>query len=184
MPPESWLGIRSWKPPRLTTSSLSRLMMRIVEGSSVVCSRSGNATFSPTVSDVSSAPPWNDTPMRRCRSSISRSLAVPKIDAEQLHRAAARPLQAEQMAQQRRLAGARSAHDHADFARMNDEIDAVQHATAAVPGFEVFDFDQWRGSRIHRNQATRLCLGAPRTRRCGATETRRPNAPRMLVSVS
>src|SRR4051794_372724 len=52
------------------------------------------------------------------------------------------------MSQQRRLARTRSAHDHADLARMDDEIDAVQHAAAAIPGFELVDFDQWRARLV------------------------------------
>ena len=37
--------------------------------------RSGSATLSPTFIEVSSAPPWNDTPICLRTSSISRSLA-------------------------------------------------------------------------------------------------------------
>src|SRR3982751_6902631 len=52
------------------------------------------------------------------------------------------------MSQQRRLARTRSAHDHANLARMDDEIDAVQHAAAAIPGFELVDLDQGRGRLV------------------------------------
>src|SRR6185437_4342057 len=98
----------------------------------------------------------------------------------------ARTLQTEQVPKQRRLARARSTHDHADLARVDREIDAVQHAPTTVPGFEFFDFDEWGDSRVHASpgQATRRCEERERRRRCGATETRKPNAPRMLVSVS
>ena len=75
MPPDNWLGMRSWKPPRLTTSSLMPVMMRMVCSSRRVCSRKGKATLSPTVMDVNRAPPWNETPMRLRTSSFSRSLA-------------------------------------------------------------------------------------------------------------
>src|SRR5581483_11628870 len=60
-----------------TVRIMSRLMMRTVFSSRSVCSRSGSATLSPTLSDVSSAPPWNDTPICRLTASISRSLALP-----------------------------------------------------------------------------------------------------------
>src|SRR5580765_3005391 len=77
MPPDNCAGISSWKPPRLTTSSLSRLMMRTVFSSSVVISRNGRATLSPTLIEVSSAPPWNDTPICLRTPSICASLALP-----------------------------------------------------------------------------------------------------------
>ena len=110
-----------------------------------MCSRSGSATLSPTLIEVSSAPPWNDTPICRRTASISRSLALRDVDAEQAHRAAARLVQAEQMPQQRALARTRPAHDHADLAGVHAEVDAVEDAPPPVPGFEFFDFDQGRG---------------------------------------
>jgi len=57
MPPDNCAGIRSWKPPRLTTSNLRRLMMRMVFSSNRVCSRKGSATLSPTLIEVNKAPP-------------------------------------------------------------------------------------------------------------------------------
>src|SRR2546422_659152 len=47
-------------------------MISMVESSSLVCSRSGNATFSPTVIEPNNAPPWKDIPIFFWISSISR----------------------------------------------------------------------------------------------------------------
>ena len=74
IPPESSAGINSSKPARSTTSSLSRAMMRMVMGSSSVCSRSGSMMFSPTVMELNSAPPWNATPVFFRSSFKSRAL--------------------------------------------------------------------------------------------------------------
>src|SRR6266849_9539695 len=38
-------------------------MISMVESSNFVCSRSGRATFSPTVIEPNRAPPWNDIPI-------------------------------------------------------------------------------------------------------------------------
>ena len=54
------------------------------------------------------------------------------IDAEQPHGAAARPLQAEQMTQQRALARTRAAHDHAD--RQHKAAVEAHPDAAAAPG--------------------------------------------------
>src|SRR6266705_1343931 len=46
-------------------------MISMVESSSLVCSRNGKATFSPTVIEPNNAPPWNDMPIFFRISSIS-----------------------------------------------------------------------------------------------------------------
>ncbi len=53
--------------------------MSIVEGSSGLCSRSGSETFSPTLIEPNSAPPWNDIPIIFRRSSSSRSEIVARF---------------------------------------------------------------------------------------------------------
>ena len=65
MPPEISLGIRSRAPRRPTALSFISTMSRSSVSGSLVCSRSGNATFSNTLRSVNSAPNWNSMPMRR-----------------------------------------------------------------------------------------------------------------------
>ncbi len=76
IPPESWAGIMCSNPPRLTTSSFMRAMICMVFRSSRVCSSRGSWTFSPTLMELSSAPPWKATPMFFRSSCISRGLSL------------------------------------------------------------------------------------------------------------
>ena len=39
-----------------------------------------------------------------------------------------------------------TAHDHANLARVHTEVDSMQNAPPAVPGFELFDFYQGLGA--------------------------------------
>jgi hypothetical protein len=150
------VGIRSWKPPRLTTSSepahdANRVL--IEPG----CSRS-SATLSPTLIDVSSAPPWNDTPIWRRTASISRSPAVPmSTPSRRTFRCAA--VQPQQVPQQRTLAGPRSTHDHPNLARVHAEIDAVENAPAPVPGFQLStSISGWRISSFIDQSGPKLLI--------------------------
>ncbi len=63
IPPESSAGMRSSKPASLTISSFMRIMISMVSRSSFVCSTRGSITFSPTVMELKSAPPWKATPI-------------------------------------------------------------------------------------------------------------------------
>ncbi len=71
MPPDNSLGTL---PPasagKPACSSRSATSDSIVAGASRVCSRSGTATFCPTVNDENSAPSWNIMP-KRCRTASS-----------------------------------------------------------------------------------------------------------------
>ncbi len=70
------------------------------------------------------------------------------IHAEQRDRATRRPIEAQHVPEQGALAGTRAAHDHADFAGIHAEVHAMQDASTAVPGLQLFDFDQGR-RRVH-----------------------------------
>ena len=64
MPPESSAGIRSVAPRKPTASNFVSTSVRTRDSGRSVCSRTGNATFSNTLMSVSSAPFWNNMPMR------------------------------------------------------------------------------------------------------------------------
>jgi hypothetical protein len=55
----------------------------------------------------------------------------------------------EQVPEQRALARARAAHDHADLARADVEVDVVQHLALAEPGAQLVDLNEGR-SGVHR----------------------------------
>src|SRR5439155_710924 len=59
MPPESWFGSRSSMLARPTAARLSCTAGAISRSPMAVCSRSGKARFSNTVSESRSAPSWN-----------------------------------------------------------------------------------------------------------------------------
>ena len=88
-------------------------------------SRIGTSTFSATVRVENSAPFWNSTPQRR-RMFLASSSSRPTIDlAEHVDLALVRRLQADDRAQQHRLAGARAA-DHAEnLAAADVEVEVV-----------------------------------------------------------
>src|SRR5262249_43012953 len=65
MPPESSPGSRPWTSCRPTASSRSWTSSAMARSSRSVCSRSGKATFSKTVMESRSAPPWNIMPSLR-----------------------------------------------------------------------------------------------------------------------
>jgi hypothetical protein len=65
-------------------------------------------------------------------------------------------LQAEQVTQQGALAGTRAAHDHADLARHDAKIDAMQDAALAVVGLQAGDVDQGLIGRHCRRSCTSI----------------------------
>src|SRR5213594_1112308 len=84
MPPESSAGNRP-SASDSPTSARKRWTRSVISPSDrVVCSRSGNATFSKTDSESKSAAPWKTKPVRRRRASMAssrmRSIRVPKRD--------------------------------------------------------------------------------------------------------
>ena len=84
MPPESWLGMRSSKPLKPTSSSFIFIIIFITFSSSFVCSLRARLTFSPTVIESKRAEPWNDMPTFFFIASISSSvrfvISVPRSD--------------------------------------------------------------------------------------------------------
>jgi hypothetical protein len=56
MPPEIWLGFKSRAPRKPTALSFIITKSRSIASDKLVCSRKGNATFSPTVKSGNSAP--------------------------------------------------------------------------------------------------------------------------------
>ena len=73
MPPESSAGKRSSTCARPTESSVSETSLRISSSFILVCSRRGNATFSPIVSESNSAENWKAKPIVWRSSIRSRS---------------------------------------------------------------------------------------------------------------
>ena len=134
--------------------------MRMVFSSSLVCSRSGRH-------DV-----FADAHRGEQRAALERHADLPAhgehlafvrvadVDAEQPHRSAARLMQTEQMAQKCTFTRSRSAHDHADLARVHAEIHAVQDAPAAVPGLQFVHVDQRGGGRVHRLRKNEKIMSA------------------------
>src|SRR3989442_247101 len=76
MPPESWFGSRSSTLERPTAARLSCTAAAISRSLMAVCSRSGKARFSNTVSESSSAPSWNIMPSFLRTAYICRSERV------------------------------------------------------------------------------------------------------------
>jgi len=74
---------------------------------------------------------------------------VADIDAEQPYRSAARLVQAEQVAQKCTFTRTRTTHDDADLPGVHIEVDTLQDAAAAVPGFQFFHFDQGSRDCVH-----------------------------------
>ena len=102
-------------------------------------SRIGTSTFSATVSVENSAPFWNRMPQRRRMFFASSSVAVDHVLAEHLDFARVGRLQADDRAQQHRLAGARAADHAEDLAAADGEVeilvdDLLAEAVAQAPG--------------------------------------------------
>ena len=115
-PPESWRGKSSSRPPRPTSSIISRARASRSPASTPWTS-SGKATLPSTVRCGSSAKCWNTMPIWCRRSSISsRSEAASRFAAVEEDLAGGRLDQPRQAAHQRRLAGAGEAHDDEDLA--------------------------------------------------------------------
>ena len=107
---------------------------RCICGGRSVCSFIGTWMFCATVSELNSAPLWNSTPQRACSSAQPASLRSRRILAQHGDAAGRRPVQADDRAQQHRLAGARAA-DHAEhLAAPHVEIELVVHHLLAELG--------------------------------------------------
>ena len=88
-------------------------------------SRSGTSMFCATVSELNSAPSWNSTP--QCGLELVPLVGgyVQYVAAQDLDAARHRPVEADDGAQQHRLAGARAADDADHLAAPHIEVDAV-----------------------------------------------------------
>ena len=88
MPPESSAGSRPSAPVSFTMLSFMRTSRSMVSRGNAVYSCRGSATFSPSVIEPNSAPPWKVTPircwMRRSPSSSSRVRSSPSMKTRPL----------------------------------------------------------------------------------------------------
>ena len=120
MPPEISAGRWFSKPSRPTRRSLARTMASIASASRSVHFSSGSATFSPTVIEPKSAPDWNSTPAGGAPSAPG---GAPAVDAD---RAAHRLLEADQVAEQGRLAAAAAAEDREHLAGATVKLEVLE----------------------------------------------------------
>ena len=98
--------------------------------------------FWPTVSELNSAPSWNRTPWRACSARRAASLELVEVLAQHLDAPALGALQAEDGAQQHRLAGPRAADDAEHLAAPDLEVDAVVDHLRAEAGAQALDVDR------------------------------------------
>ena len=131
MPPDSSAGMSRAAPRSPTACSLVSTSWRTSDSGSFVCARTGNATFSYTSTSVSSAPFWNNMPMRRrsANSSLRDMVETSSPNTRTLPRSACRLAGDEP--QQRGLAGARRPHERGDAAAARGDVEAVENRAAA-----------------------------------------------------
>jgi hypothetical protein len=120
----------------------------------LVCSRSGNAQFSSTVSESNSAANWNTSPNLRRNFASGWLRQREHVGAVDEDRAAVGAQQAHEVLDEHALAGARRADDHVDLAALDVEVE--RSSTSLGP-----------------NDLVR-----PRTRRCQRGSTSSPSGRR------
>ena len=117
--------------------SLMRTSSSIISRGKAVYSSSGKATFSPRVSEPNSAPGLKQHAELALDAPQLVLLGAADIVAVDQHAAAGRPLQADEVPQQRGLAASGAADDDEPFAAPHLEADVVENRPLLVARHQV-----------------------------------------------
>ena len=110
-------------------------------GDMLVYSRKGTWIFSATVWEENSAPSWNSTPQRISSARMRLAFGIAGALAEHFDAAFAGLVEADDGAQQHRLARARAAHHAQHFAAIDIQIDMVVDDLVAEAVDQAADLD-------------------------------------------